>query len=284
MTNARTLCTFLLLLLCSLLGAGLAQAAPAAAKGEKDKDPPGIDTSGMTPSEKTTLRELLDKLPSPCGKAHSLATSLRTDPRCRRSTFAAKALQKWLKDGFLASEVEERYEARFSKKVYEIDVSGAAVRGDPKAPVTIVEFSDFECPHCKMVETPLKQLLSEYPTVRLVFLNFPLGMHQNAGPAAAAALAAGKQNKFWAYHDKLFENQGRLGPAELLRYAQELNLDLGRFQADMEGARARVARERAMGEKLELTGTPTFFINGRRFTESPTYENLKSWIDEELAK
>ena len=158
------------------------------------------------------------------------------------------------------------------------------MRGDPKAPVTLVEFSDFECPHCKMAEPVLKKLLEEQPKVKLIFMNFPLGLHPNAGPAAAAVVAAGKQDKFWAMHDKLFENQGHLGPMDLLRIAGELRLDIPRFQADMEGAKVRVKHEREIGDKLDITGTPAFYINGRKFTDRPDLENLKAWINEELGK
>lgn len=273
-----------LLALCWLLLPGLGRAA------DKDKDnkakeaAPGVDTSKMTQSERTHLKEMTDKFPSPCGKAHSLSTSLKSDPKCRRSQLAVRALQKWLTDGYLPSEVEELYEARFGKKVFEIDVAGGAVRGDPKAKVALVEFSDFECPHCKMAEPMIKQILAENPQVKLIFFNYPLPMHQNAGPAAAAALAAGKQGKFWAYHDKLFENQGKLNPAELIQYAQELKLDIPRFQADMDAARARVLEERKRGEKLDIQGTPSFYINGRKFNDKLTVDNLRAWIDEELAR
>jgi protein-disulfide isomerase len=254
-------------------------------KPDKDVLIPGVELDKLTPSERANLVRLVEKYPSACGKPHSLLTSLKTDPKCRRSVIAVQTLRKWLLDGLLPSEVEERYEARFlNKKVYEIDTTGAPVRGDPKAPVAIVEFSDFQCPACKAAEPLLLRILREIPQAKLVFMNYPLPMHQNAVPAAAAAIAAGKQGKFWAYHDKLYENQERLGPTDLLRYAQELKLDLGRFQADMEGARVRVARDKALGEKLEIDSTPTIFINGRKYTDSKTFEALKSWIDEELVR
>ncbi|MCS6912829.1 MAG: thioredoxin domain-containing protein [Myxococcales bacterium] len=273
-------------LILTLVGLLLGPVALAAAPDLAPANPsiPGVDTSQMTPSEKATLVRLAEKFPSGCGKPHSLLVSLRTDPGCRRSQMAIQTLRKWLLDGFLPSEVEERYEARYLSKPYDIDITGAPVRGDPKAPVALVEFSDFECPHCKMAGPHLKRLLAEQPKVKLVFFNFPLGAHPNAALAAAAAIAAGKQGKFWAYHDKLFENQGRLSPAEFTRIAQELKLDIPRFLADMEGAKVRVARERALGDKLEISGTPAFFINGRRYTDRVDYETLRAWVEEELAR
>jgi protein-disulfide isomerase len=250
----------------------------------KGADIPGVDVSDLTESERASLQQLLEKFPSVCGKSHSLLVSLRTDPKCRRSPIAARWLHKLLKDGFLPSEIEDKYQIRYLKQRFDIDTAGAAVRGDPKAPITLVEFSDFECPHCRMAEPMLKKVLEEFPSVKLVFMNYPLPMHQNAPNAAAAALAAGKQNKFWAYHDKLFEHQDKLGPADLIQYAQELHLDLPRFQADMEGARVRVAKERSIGEKMEIDGTPAFFINGRRYNDANTVEAIRSWIEEEQAR
>ncbi len=261
-----------------------AMSAPAAG-GKAVDNLPGVDTSDLSPSEKDSFQQLLEKFPSACGKSHSLLVSLRTDAKCRRTVLAARWVHKLIKDGFLQSEIEERYQTRFlSKKRFDIDITGAAVRGDPKAPITIVEFSDFECPHCRLAEPMLKKILEEFPTVKLVFMNYPLPMHQNAPNAAAAVLAAGKQGKFWAYHDKLFEHQEKLGPADLIQYAQELHLEIGRFQAEMEGQRVRVAKERAMGEKLEIDGTPAFFINGRRFSDSPTVEAMRGWLEEEQAR
>ena len=198
----------------------------------------------MLASELETFKRLLEKFPSACGKPHSLLTSLRTDAKCGLSVVAARWVQKLISDGFLESEVEEKYKARFiDAKCYEIDIKDAPVRGNPEAKVTIVEFSDFECPHCRMAEPWLKQVLDEFPKdVKLVFMNYPLPNHPNAQSAAAAAVAAGKQKKFWAYHDKLFDNQDKLRLPDLVRYAEELKLDVERFKADLEAARTAVVR------------------------------------------
>ena len=277
-----------LFLATSLAAPALAQ-KPADTKSAEAKPSagpiPGVDTSKMTPTELKTLQQLIDKFPSACGRAHSLRVSLQTDPRCKRSQAAVRYLQRLLTNGYLGSEVEEKYNERYlDRGVAKINLEGAPVRGNPKAPITIVEFSDFECPSCKAVEPVLKKILEQNADVKLVFLNFPLPMHQNAGPAAAAAIAAGKQGKFWAYHDKLFENQGHQTAAELIAYAQELKLDVARFQADMEAARARVAQDRSQGEGLKLTGTPSLFINGRAFNEPRTVEAINAWLDEERGK
>ena len=273
--------------LCAALGFGLGEgralAGPEPAKAQGG-DLAGLDVKSMTPSEVDTLRRLLEKFPSACGKPHSLLKSLQTDPKCALSGVAARYLHKMISDGFLESEAEEKYTARFlNNKPYDIDTTGAAVRGDPKAPITIVEFSDFECPHCRMAEPWLKQIISENPDVKLVFMNFPISSHPNAALAAAATVAAGKQNKFWAYHDKVFDNQDKLRMPDLLKYAAELNLNIEQFKADIVAAKPRVDHERKVGEKLELQGTPSFFINGHRASGVTSVDVLRSYIEQERA-
>ena len=265
------------------LGEGRAVAGPEPAKAAT-AELGGLDVKSMTPSEVDTLRRLLEKFPSACGKPHSLLKSLQTDPKCTVSGVAGRYLHKMISDGFLESEAEEKYSARFlNNKAYNIDITGAAVRGDPKAPITIVEFSDFECPHCRMAEPWLKQIISENPDVKLVFMNFPIGSHPNAALAAAATVAAGKQNKFWAYHDKCFDNQDKLRMADLLKYAAELNLNVEQFKTDMVAAKERVDRERKIGEKLDLQGTPSFFINGKRTSGITSVDALRSYVEQERA-
>ncbi|HNN52860.1 MAG TPA: thioredoxin domain-containing protein [Pseudomonadota bacterium] len=256
-------------------------AAPApAAVGEY----PGLDIKTLSEGDRGLLKRLLEKFPSACGKPHSLAVSLRTDPSCKLSGIASKWLLKMVIDGFLESEIEEKYSERYlQRKCYSVDIAQAPVRGDAKAPVTIIEFSDFECPACRAVEPMLKQVLAEYSKVRLVFMNYPLPMHPNAMNSAMASVAAGKQGKFWSYHDKLFENQDKQTMADLVRYAMEMKLDVTKFQADMQAARERVEKDRAEGKKVELTGTPGMLVNGCK-VRAGSIEELRSYIDAELAK
>lgn len=268
------------------VGSPALAAPPAIAPGPAPAgDIPKVDTKGMLASELDSFKRLLEKFPSACGKSHSLLTSLKTDAKCGLSVVAARWVQKLLSDGFLESEVEEKYRARFiDVKCYDIDIKEAPVRGNPEAKVTIVEFSDFECPHCRMAEPWLKQVLDEFPKdVKLVFMNYPLPNHPNAANAAAASLAAGKQKKFWAYHDKLFDNQEKLRMVDLIRYAEELKLDVERFKADLEAAKPRVTRDKQLGEKLDITGTPSMYINCRKANVN-SVESLRSYVEAELAR
>ena len=274
------------------LGLGLLLAPAAFAVGEAPKaatpaptgDIPGLDLKALTDSDRALFSRLIDKFPSACGKPHSLKVSLRSDPGCKLSLVASKWLLKLVTDGFLESEIEEKYSERYLRRsCYSVDISQAPVRGDVKAPVTLIEFSDFECPACKAVEPMLAQVLKEYSKVRLVFMNYPLPMHPNAMNAAMAAVAAGKQGKFWSYHDKLFENQDKQTMADLVRYAMESKLDITKFQADMQAARERVEKDRAEGKKIELSGTPSILINGCKARVS-SVEELRSYIEAELSK
>src|SRR5262245_34239042 len=137
------------------------EAQPVAKPASLDGLP--VDLKELRDDEKATFGRLVQKYPSACGKAHSLEVSLRTDPGCKRSVFAARFLVKLLKQhGFLQSEIEEQYEARFQAPVVRIDTDGAPVRGEPGAPVSIIEFSDFQCPHCKRLQPILEKVLEDY--------------------------------------------------------------------------------------------------------------------------
>ena len=259
--------------------------APLAARAQV----PNVDLSSLSGTDRDAFMKLVQKYPSACGKAQSLEASLKSDPKCRRSVFAARYMVKLFKLGLLPSEVEEHYNERFGADVYQyknIDVHDAPVRGDPGAPVSIVEFSDFQCPHCKHAQPGLERLLEDTPQAKIYFKHYPITRaHPYAQMAAQAAVAAGKQGKFWQYHDKLFRgDQEKEAPSDLERYARELKLDINKWKKDMEAAAEKVNRDRADGEKVNVDATPSFFINGRKFHGPPTYEELKDWVDEEVNK
>jgi protein-disulfide isomerase len=263
------------------------QPAPLAAPQPTAGELP-VDLSELRDAEKAAFHRLVQKYPSACGKAHSLETSIRTDPRCRRSVFAARYLVRLLKAHLLESEVEEKYELRFTpQNPIAVDVKDAPMRGEPHAPVALVEFSDFQCPHCKHLQPALERILDEYRgQVRLYFKNYPIGRaHPDAALAAAAALAAGRQGKFWQFHDRLWAGDQEHEELPVLeKHARDLKLDLKKWKADLENAKEQVARDHAEGEKLDVAATPTLFINGRKYNGPPAYEDIKDWIEEELNK
>ena len=171
--------------------------------------------------------------------------------------------------------------------VQKIEVGKAPVKGDKNAPVTIVAFSDFQCPFCSRVVPTLKELEETYgKKIRVAFKNQPLPFHDNARIAAAAALAAHEQGKFWEMHDKLFANQQSLDRNSLIRYAGELGLNQAKFTAAMDSQKVldQVDADQAEAGRVGATGTPTFFINGRQIVGAQPAAEFKKLIDEELAK
>lgn len=163
---------------------------------------------------------------------------------------------------------------------------GASIRGPKRAPITIVEFSDFQCPFCRSVQADLQRVLDAYPkNVKLAYRHFPL---ENNNPlsrlAAEASECAGEQGKFWPYHDKLFANASQLSAIKLRALAQELGLDPQAFARCVESGkyRAKVAHDVAEGTKAGVTGTPTFFINGRVLIGAHPFVAFQRLIEEEL--
>ncbi len=160
-------------------------------------------------------------------------------------------------------------------------------RGPAKAPVTIVEFSDFECPYCGRAEAVVSQVLQSYgDKVRLVYRDYPLPMHPSAPKAAEAAHCAEDQGKFWEMHGKLFANQRELEVDSLKKYAKDLGLDAGKFAACLDsGQKAKVVdAHRKAGDEAGVSGTPAFFVNGILLSGAQPYEAFKQLIDTELAK
>jgi len=159
-------------------------------------------------------------------------------------------------------------------------------RGSPRALVSLVVFSDFECPFCSRVLPTLETLLRESPDVRIYFHHAPLPFHKNAMLAARAAVAAGMHGKFWPMHDKLFANQQALDVDSLGTYAGEVGLEVTTFKADLAGpaAKAVVDADLGLGRKLGVRGTPQFFINGRQVTGAQPYDVFKAIVDDELAR
>ena len=170
----------------------------------------------------------------------------------------------------------------------DVQVGNAPVLGAKNAPVTVVIWSDFQCPYCSRVEPTLKQVMDEYKgKVKLVWKNQPLSFHPNAMPAAEAAMAAYEQgnDKFWAMHDKLFANQAQLSPAFYEQTAKEIGLDMGKWKSAVETHKAAAAIQADMsaGNAVGAGGTPTFFINGRKLVGALPLDSFKQIIDAELA-
>jgi protein-disulfide isomerase len=165
-----------------------------------------------------------------------------------------------------------------------VDATGPS-KGPANAPITIVEFSDFECPFCVKAEPTVKQLMDAYPgKIRLVYRDFPLPNHAKAPKAAEAAHCAGDQGKYWEMHEKLFANATKLEVKDLKGYAKDVGLDTGKFDQCLDqGTKAgEVEKHRKAGEDVGVTGTPAFFINGRMVSGAQPLEAFRAIVDQEL--
>jgi len=166
----------------------------------------------------------------------------------------------------------------------EINVTGSPFRGTADAPVIIALFTDFQCPYCARILPLLNQVLEKNKgKVKLVFKNFPLNTHQFARKAASAALAAGKQGKFWELHDRLFQNYNRLNDQVVQEQAQQLGLDMQKFNKDMNDPQIIQASNQDVqdGAKAGVRGTPAIYVNGS-FLRNNSLEGFQAAIDREL--
>jgi len=168
--------------------------------------------------------------------------------------------------------------------VTELDDGVSPAKGAKKAPVTIVEFSDFECPYCRGVQQTLKQVLETYKDqVRLVFKHLPLEGHRNSLPAARAAYCAAEQDRFWQFHDALFAAK-ELSPTVFTEIAGELGLGLPKFQAcvNSEQSRAGVVKDIETARQFGVESTPSFIVNGKLIRGALSFADFQKLIEPEL--
>jgi protein-disulfide isomerase len=259
---------------------------PQPAAAQKIEKLERVDTSSLTDTERRTWVDLVNELLSPCGEPVSVAQCVAESRACSACVPGARYLVRLVSEGYERAEISELFAARYDpKQKVTLNMADSPMRGAPMAKVTIVEFSDFECPHCGAAHPVLSGLLQEYDgKVNLVFKNFPLDGHKNAMTAAMAAVSAGKQGKFWEMADKLFEHQRELSPEKIRALAQEIGLDMTRFDADMASpaVRERVEQDKKEGIALNIQGTPTLFVNNRPFREGA--QHLSKYLREELAQ
>jgi protein-disulfide isomerase len=164
----------------------------------------------------------------------------------------------------------------------EFKLAGRPMKGKESAKVTIVEFSDFECPYCSRANPAIEALMKAYPgQVKVYFLHFPLSFHKQAMPAAVASVCAHQQDKFWPLHDELFANQAKLSEAFLLEAAEKIGLDLEKFKSCSKDPKsmALVQEDMKQAEGAGVEGTPSFFVNGVKFAGGiPSPEAIKPFL------
>ena len=249
------------------------------------------DLSGLSAAQKSTVEKILKSRDCPCGCSMKVAVCRTADPSCSYSAGLADVVVSAIKKG--KTETQARAEADASKwahvqppKTLEdpvaIPVAGAPETGPSKAPLTLVEFSDFQCPYCAAAVPQIRAILKAYPKdVKLIFKQFPLQIHPQADLAAAAATAAQKQGKFWEMHDALYDSQDDLSRKHIMALAEKAGLDMKRFENDIDSTEVReaVVRDVQDGDKAGVEGTPTIFINGQRYNGAINLQILKPLLD-----
>jgi len=257
--------------------------------------PPAVDFSGLTPVQSRALLRLLRNHDCTCGCGMKIAECRVNDPQCAWSKGVAAAMGDALRagknenDAVAAAKASKWGQGPAQPKLLEdavtIPTAGSPFKGPADAAVTLVEFSDFQCPYCSLAVGKLNAVLAAYPgKVKLIFKQFPLDTHSQAALAAAAAIAAHHQGKFWQMHDAMFEHRKDLSFDNIRTLAQNIGLDMKRFDADLpsEEVKKTVVKDMEDGDKAGVEGTPSVYINGKKYNGSLELPAIKTIIDAEL--
>lgn len=232
------------------------------------------DLSALTPNQRKVFNEVAAEEFCSCSSALTLAGCFEMRPSCTLAQDLGRVIMRGVQGtnvsasdllGFLS----QRVMGPFCSDPHTFNTAGAPSLGNENAPITVVEFADFRCGHCRTAAPVVKEAFKRnQKDVRVVFMPFPLSNHPQSVAAAEAALAAQAQGKFWEMHDALFNNQERgFEQSELLRLARRVGLDVKRFEADLASQkhRAQVMKLKQQGLDAGIEGTPSIFINGRRY-------------------
>ncbi len=249
---------------------------------------PGMDFSALSPAAKRELSTVFTDEFCYCGCPHTLGQCLRSHTGCQHAKRMARLAARRTADGMPATEVIlglSQYYAAFRQPRTKLEVDGRMCMGNADAPVTLVEFSDFECPYCGKARPVLEAFAKKNPEkVRFCNIPFPLPMHANAVPAGQAVLWARDQGKFWEMHDALFEHAEDLSSPVLLSLADQVGLKGAELKKAL--AAGTYAQEleklRAMGRAANLRGTPAIFFNGRLYELGLNEEELTHTLEDEL--
>jgi protein-disulfide isomerase len=256
--------------------------------GEMIMEAKGVDLSKLAESQRATFFQIINSEPSACDKPHSLATSLRDDAACRDSLIVAQFVADRLADGATPTAVKEELEFVVSSlEPRDIPVQGRPVYGSERAPVTVVVFADFQCPHCQAEAPVLRKAVDQFRgRAKLIYKHFPLSGHPRAKVAAVATEAAFEQGKFWEMHDIVFANPDDLEDDDLRRYAQKIGLDMAKFDASFGAKKGEkvVEQDKAHGEEIGIEGTPAVFVNGRYYNPLLFGGTVTGWIDDALKR
>jgi protein-disulfide isomerase len=262
------------------------------------KDLPMVDFTGLTAQQKSAAIKSMHVENCICGCNMKVAQCRVLDPKCGDSKALAGMVVGGIKQGKSADQIHDVLinspivKARAAANQIlsdpvKINTKGSPFKGPEKARITVVEFSDFQCPYCSRAVAQVDAVLRAYPNdIKLVFRQYPLEIHSEARLAAEASLAANEQGKFWPMHDKLFENFRQLSRDNIFTWAKQIGLDMEKFKVDLQSGRFRTVVDKDVVDGVEagVQGTPTFFINGQRYNGPLDLNTLKPILDAELKK
>jgi protein-disulfide isomerase len=255
---------------------------------------PSVDFTGLTAAQKTLALKVLRAKGCPCGCDMKMAECRDKDPGCSYSKSLSAIVVASIKKGGDADAVLAALDdsplmhpkpPKLLEDAVAIPVDGSPVLGPANARVTLVEFSDFQCPYCAEAVLKLNAVLKAFPNdVKLIFKQYPLDIHSHAAQAAAAALAAHRQGKFWQLHDAMFADRTHLSRPAILALAGKVGLDVKRFQQDWDSPAVKqaVARDQADGDKIGVDSTPTVYIDGQRYNGSLALDAIRPIIEKEI--
>jgi|GEM_PF-273036 len=249
---------------------------------------PGMDFSALAPAAQRELASILTDEFCFCGCPHTLGACLKQHTQCKHAKKMARMAATAVSEGASAAEtinLMSKHFSSFRESRVQLKVDERMCMGDPNAPVTVAEFSDFECPYCATARPVLEAFAKKNASkVRFCYLPYPLPMHANAVPAGRAVLWARDQGKFWEMHDALFAHQANLSPAALPAIADKVGLPGAKLAEVLKGDAYKQELDglRAQGNAAGITGTPSIFFNGRRFQLPPEQDLLNQSLEDEL--
>ena len=253
----------------------------------------GVDFSGLSKPQQAAVLAVLRTEPCACGCDMKVAECRVKDPACgvsrRLAAFAIRDAAAGKSEASIRADLDKY--AKLPPPVLDapvkLNTAGAPFKGPADAKVTIVEFSDFQCPYCAKAALEAAQVVQKFPKdVKLVFKQFPLDDHSQAELAAEASLAAQAQGKFWQMHDKMYANFRQINRDRILVWATETGLDMTRFRTELDSHKyaTRVKAEEQEGETAGVEGTPTFYINGQKFNGVFEVKAIAPIVADELKK
>lgn len=240
---------------------------------------PGVNVEKLAPADVKALSDLMGQGMCPCEPKKNLLNCIQEE-KCAEATALANFGADKFREGLGAEQVQEAVIQKFlmdHSPVHTFDLTNHPMKGDPDGDITIVEFADFQCPHCALMRNTLHELLKKSPKgVKIYFKQFPLGNTPHSQKAAQATTAAHKQGRFWPMHDLCFEHQHSLSDESYGRFASELGMNAKRLLEDMNSAEVieQVRKDRDEGMAAGLTGTPTLFVNGQVYRGDSTVDAL----------